>query len=237
VHRERVERIHRKQDDQFSLPFDLVNHADLLVRLGRGAEAETLLGEIDAGIAAGHESYVSRRRRVALLRALRAATEGRIADVGPYATAAQDSSTRSSDNTTLLGTALAEYARAMQGRRLTESTEVQRWGEALASPAQREARYWVARTLVARGERTMACNVVDAALGTARVRDNAELRWRFAATRLLAGGGGAMPPADASVLAGAVRDVAALVTAWRGATAAYFARADLAPLHALVKVK
>ncbi len=69
--RERAEAIHRRQGDQASLPYDLANRADLLIRLGRGGEAAAALDEIDKGIAAGLPAYQSRARRIAFLRIYR----------------------------------------------------------------------------------------------------------------------------------------------------------------------
>ena len=51
--RERAEAIHRRQGDQASLPYDLANRADLLIRLGRGGQAAAALDEVDKGIADG----------------------------------------------------------------------------------------------------------------------------------------------------------------------------------------
>ncbi len=66
--RERAEAIHRRQGDQASLPYDLANRADLLIRLGRGDQAAAALDEIDKGIAAGLPAYKSRARRLTFLR-------------------------------------------------------------------------------------------------------------------------------------------------------------------------
>ena len=71
--RQRAEDIFRRQGDQSSLPYALVNRAEVLTRLGRLEEAEQALAEVDAGIAHGLEAYKGRARRVAALRALGAA--------------------------------------------------------------------------------------------------------------------------------------------------------------------
>lgn len=232
VARDRIEDIHRTQGDQFSLPYDLVNRAELLVRLGRGADAEVLLAQVDAGIASGQESYVGRTRRVALVRALRAATEGRDAEVIRHAPAAVGAGDVTRDSTALLGSALAAYARARLGRAPTPADALLA-RQGVGSPVLREVRYWLARSRAGLATRHEAVALVDAALETAPVQQNAELRWRLAATALLAG-------RDDASNAARWRDVAArgladLRRAWTTHADGYLRRADLAPLHALVQ--
>ena len=89
-YRERAEEIHRRQGNAYVLAFDLTNRAELLIRLGHGEKAETLLREVDAGIAKGIDAYVGRARRQKVLRTLRATIDGRYmeavtlgVDVGP----------------------------------------------------------------------------------------------------------------------------------------------------------
>ena len=55
AYRRRLEAIHRRQQDRVRLAFDLQNTAELLIRLGRGNEADALLRELDEGAAAGLE--------------------------------------------------------------------------------------------------------------------------------------------------------------------------------------
>ena len=79
--RERAEAIHKRQGDKASLPYDLANRADLLIRLGRGDQAAAALEEIDKGIADGLPAYQSRARRLAFLRLFAAATALRCDEV------------------------------------------------------------------------------------------------------------------------------------------------------------
>lgn len=230
--RERIEDIHRTQGDQFSMPYDLVNRAELLVRLGRGADAEFLLAQVDAGIGSGQESYVPRTRRVALVRALRAATEGRDAEILVYATAAVGAGDVTRDSTALLGAALAAYARASLGRRQAPADALLA-RQGIGSPALREVRYWLARGRAALASRDEAVALVDAALETTPVQQNAELRWRLAATALMTGRGDAARAARWREVA--ARDLAGLRRAWTTHADRYLRRADLAPLHALVQ--
>ncbi len=50
--RQRAEEIHKRQGDADILPYDLVNRADLLIRLGRAREADPALLDLEAGITA-----------------------------------------------------------------------------------------------------------------------------------------------------------------------------------------
>ena len=67
------------------LGFDLVNNADLLIRLGRHAEASRLLDEVDRGAIAGIGAYKQRVRRAALMRVLNAAIQHRPDEVARLA--------------------------------------------------------------------------------------------------------------------------------------------------------
>ncbi len=84
--RERAEALYRSLGDHRSLPYALVNHADVLIRLGRRKEAEMPLAELDAGIARKVDMYVDRAKRAAFLRAYAAATAMRCDEMrGPLA--------------------------------------------------------------------------------------------------------------------------------------------------------
>src|SRR4029079_10653249 len=78
--RERREEISRRLQSAAWLAFDLTNHADLLIRLGRFSAAESLLRETEEGAAKGIQAYVGRRRRVSLLRARAASIQLRFTD-------------------------------------------------------------------------------------------------------------------------------------------------------------
>ena len=75
-HRTVSVRLRRALGDTETLPYDLTNQAEVLIRLGRGAEAKPLLSELEAGIASGAGAFPSRVRRLNLLRALLAMTNG-----------------------------------------------------------------------------------------------------------------------------------------------------------------
>jgi tetratricopeptide (TPR) repeat protein len=108
--RERVEEIHKQQQESVALPYDLTNRAHLLIRLGRGTEAEPLLQSVEDGISQRLEAYVGRTRRVRLLRALQAAVNRDFSAV--LAMTASLTGDAEPDSTTLHATALRELALA-----------------------------------------------------------------------------------------------------------------------------
>lgn len=73
--------IHRRQNDQTMVGYDLMNTADLLIRLGRGGEASALLDELEAGIEKKLDAFVPRARRTATLRLLNAAVSRNVPQV------------------------------------------------------------------------------------------------------------------------------------------------------------
>jgi tetratricopeptide (TPR) repeat protein len=92
--RERIDEIHRKLKDRFSLPFDLANHAELLVRLGRTAEARPLITGLEKGLKDDPQAYGGQRDRLTRLQVLIATTERRFADAVRIAERPVDPTTR-----------------------------------------------------------------------------------------------------------------------------------------------
>ena len=84
-YREQIVELHRNLPS--ALPRDLTNHAELLIWMGRKADANRVLDEVEKGIAAGTSTFVEREARTAQLRALQAATELRWSDVIRFAVA------------------------------------------------------------------------------------------------------------------------------------------------------
>ena len=233
--RERLEKMHRDTNDQTLLAYDLVNRADLLIRLGRGAEGEAALAEVDRAIADGRQDYKSRLPRMALMRALRASIEGRYGEVEALALAVHGpASARPGDNA-LFARVLTEHAQARLGRSRTGVTEIAAWPGQASSPALgRELTYWVARTLIERRSFDLAYQVSQLAWEAPPARTNLELRWRMAA---LAAQAAANQPAAPNAASGATMRTAArdelqaLLGQWSQAGATYVARPDLAALR------
>jgi tetratricopeptide (TPR) repeat protein len=235
TYRERIEQVHRERKDVATLSFDLANHADLLIQLGREPEAEPLLAEVDRGVASGVDAFVRRRRQVAKLRALAAAIQQRFAEVERFAAAAAPAPGEPVDDTARWAAALAEYARAQLGTSRTDTAVIATWPAAASTPAaRREISYWVAQTLLARRAPAQAYAVAADAWAAPAVRGNVELRWRLAAVAAQAVRAGAAGPDGASRPARAGEDLRQLMAAWPGAAVAYLERPDLAALRRTV---
>ena len=227
--RERLEKINRDNNDHAMLAYDLVNRAELLIRLGRGGDAEPLLAEVDQAIAAGNTAYRGRSRRVALVRALRASIEGRFGDAERFARMAGDPGAESADNTALFAGVLAEHARARLGTSRAAVDTIASWpGEASAPALGRELTYWAARTLLARRSPGLAFKITEAAWAAAPARANLELRWRLAA---LASSSAPDAGVGATMRASAREDLRTLLGQWSGHGVPYLNRPDLAALR------
>ena len=223
--RERLEKSHRASNDHVSLAFDLVNRADLLIRLGRGAESEAPLAEVEQGIADGRQAYTGRSRRVSLMRALRASVEGRFGDVEKHARLAAGAATDAPSDTALFAQLLSEHARARLGTSQAAVEVIAGWPAQASEPSvRREMTYWAARTLLLRRSPDLARKMSEEAWGEAPARNNLELRWRLAALSAQAGAG-------ATMRASARADLMALLGQWPVPGVTYVARPDLAALR------
>jgi tetratricopeptide (TPR) repeat protein len=226
VLRERIEQTHRASNDHVSLAFDLVNRADLLIRLGRGGEGEAALAEVDKAIAEGRQMYAGRSRRVSLIRALRASIDERFTDVERYTRLVADPKAGTPSDTTVFAWVLAEYARARLGASRTDVAVIAGWPSKASEPSfRREMTYWVVRTLLLRRRPDLARTLSESAWAEAPARSNLELRWRLAALAAQA------PGAPESMRASARADLQALLGQWTGAGVPYVARPDLAGLR------
>lgn len=224
---QRTEAIYRKQGKEASLAATLVRQAEVLILLGHGAEAEGKLAQVDQRIASGLDQDERRPRHVARLRALRAATEGRLADVAAHAAAADVRPPQPADDIALSARVLGEYARAHLGQGRTPPAVIAGWlaeVTSLGTPVgqKRELTYWVALTLLARKDAAVAGQLAGAEWAAVGEKGSPELRWRLAAAAGLSGA--TMPRATET-------GVQALRTLWAGYDAsAYFRRADFTPL-------
>jgi hypothetical protein len=243
AYRERLEPMHRQAKDHSSLPFDLANRADLLIRLGRGEEAEQLLAEIDKASAAGIQTYVARAARVAQLRALRASVERRFVDVGPAAAAVEKASAKPAGSPPtapgglqLYSRLLAEHARAQLGRSQMRPEAIAELPGGATNPVdRREWSYWAAQTLLARREAKLAYAVASEALAAPGTEANLEISWRLAAVAALAAN--RLPPQanSASMRARVQALLDQLSAGWTGAAAIYLGRPDLSALRQAVQ--
>jgi tetratricopeptide (TPR) repeat protein len=232
--RVRLEAMHRANKDSAWLAFDLTNRAELLILLGRGRDAGEPFAEIAQGAASKIQAFVDRAARVSLLRALLACTDLRFVDVEPLANAAGAGATDKA--TALYATVLREYSRARLGTSRTPPQAIADWARASSSAVtRRELSYWIAQTLLARGQHALAYSAASAALAEPGAQGNAELGWRLAAVAALAAKGRAASTDGASMSARASTNVRDLTAAWGAAHAdMYFARPDLQALRKTV---
>jgi tetratricopeptide (TPR) repeat protein len=231
-HRDRIERMHRDQGNHAYLSYDLPNRAELLIELGRGAEAETLLEEVEQAGASGIAAYANRERRVAQLRMLRAATEGRFDAVQSLADEIVAERADTPDRYVRLAVVLLEYARARVGRSRAAPEVITNWAQAPESSVERRTlSYWVARILVARNEPVLALAAVSDALADPVTAGSRALRWRLEAIAEKAVHAGAQPISGVDLSARVSDDTQRLAAEWGGDATTYFARPDLAELR------
>jgi len=178
----RAEEIHRRQRDVASLPYDVTNRAELLIRLGRLGDAEVALEEVAQGIEKGIDGYVGRRRRVSFLRALADVVRNDFRGAAVHAKLFAGQSA-GADSASVLGSALLDFAHA---KRRPTKHPIDPSGSpqviSLGSPAvARERQYWLATAALARGDFRRALD--DAFSGLEQLADvrNDELEWRLAA--------------------------------------------------------
>lgn len=225
--RERAEAIHRRQGDRASLPYDLTNRAELLIRAGRNRDAAVLLDEVQAGIAAGIESYKGRQRRAISLRALNAVTELHCADALPLLDQLV-ADTRATDTASILMPALQRFCHARMGRRpfvplAPPPDDVDR-------ASARERQYWIAAAALHSGDNTAAAQEAERGLSMLGTLPNDELRWRLAAIGAAAARHRGDAAAAATLSTSARAALTRLRTAWQTDVQPYERRPDLAEL-------
>jgi len=233
-HRERREQLNRAKKNGFGLSFDLTSRAELLIRLGRFEEAEIALREVDEGAAAGIDAFKLRLRRTAVLRAMRASIDRKWVLVAPFATQASAGYRAGDppDENYLWGRILAEHALAQQGHSRSPLDVITGWMDKETDRStRRDMAYWVAQTLLARGEHQRALSVAVAARDDPAASGNREQHWRMAVVAGLASQILTKRSVEgASIRAEVLREIDALKAAWPTQAAVYFARPDLALL-------
>jgi hypothetical protein len=226
--RQRREQINRALKNDAALAFDIPNRAELLIRLGRGQDAEGLLQEFE-GKVRGHVSvFENRKNRVPMLRAMRAATEGRWRDVLKLANEVEMQSP-TPDSATRLAGLLTDFARTFAGLSPAGTTPTQPAQSTSMTPAARELAYWEAQTSLATQGYRQAFDQARTVWHYPSANANDELRWRMAAIAVSASQylGGPEKADAATMRAEALRAIQNIKTAWKDAAAAYFRRVDL----------
>jgi tetratricopeptide (TPR) repeat protein len=230
-YRTRVEEIHRRLADASSLPFDLTNRGELLIRLGRGQEAGRLLEEVDEGAAKGVDAFVGRRRRVLLLRALRATTSDRFPEAREYARAALGPKDQRTDATSQMATALLAYVELRGGG-------VKRAGpfakpDAGSLAARREIRYWQLAAMLGAGASQQTLDGARESLAQLAGASSDEFAWRIAAVGVVAARRLARSEEAAALHAQAAAALGRVRTSWKEHANLYERRGDLTALRTL----
>lgn len=229
-HRLRGLEIHRRKSDVSRVAYDLTNTADLLIRLGRPAEASALLDEIDAGVAQKIEAYVGRARRAAALRLMRAAIEQQPADIRQYADSLLQPSAAKPDTGAQLATVLLRYAEALTGSAKPRAASTAPLVGSVASATGREARYWDLLTRLALGD-SRALTGAEETLASRDANLSYEFEWRIAAIGAAAARRLNLPERERPLRARARGALERLRTEWQSDVATYESRADLLELR------
>ena len=229
--RERMEQIHKTQQESVALPYDLTNRAYLLIRLGRGTEAEPLLQAVEDGISQGLEAYAGRARRVRLLRAVQAAvnrdfhgvlneTQSLTGDAKP-------------DSTTLTATALRELALAELHRtdpRLRTTRALLQAVNTSQDDVQ-EVQFLRIAAMVAREDFRAALETVSRTLSDKSLQQSDEVFWRLAAVGAAAARSLGDQERRAQLAEQAGQALDRLREAWNRGTSTYESRPDLVELR------
>ena len=224
--RERAENIHRRLGDTLLLPYDLTNRAELLIKLGRFDEASKVMGEVDAGVAKKIDSYMSRVRRIAYLRALSATLNNQFAQANSLIAAVPKSATPNPTST--LVSALDRYSHAKLGHRVDLSDEPMERGDPATG---RERDYWLAATALARKDMRSAITTATSTIERAKKIGNDELTWRAAAVGAAAARAVGDREQERAFKALAVESRARLRTSWGTQARRYEQRPDLVELR------
>jgi tetratricopeptide (TPR) repeat protein/tRNA A-37 threonylcarbamoyl transferase component Bud32 len=225
--RDRLEGLHKKQQDRGLLPYDLTLRAEILIRLGRIEEAEAPLREVEAGIAERVDSYVGRTQKVLQLRALADTIQLRFEDAERHSSQVLSGSKDTSSTTSRLAAVLLAHARARL-RRPVDARDAIPASDTAGSPAfLLELRYWRASTWLARGQAHAALDEVSAGLKVLDRLPSPEAEWRLgalgaAAARQLSDGAAA----DA-LAARAAAALSRLHDEWKTDAGSYDRRPDL----------
>jgi tetratricopeptide (TPR) repeat protein/predicted Ser/Thr protein kinase len=222
--RERAEAIHRRLGETGSLPYDLTNRADLLIRLGRTGETPPLFAELDKGIAAGIDTYVGRKRRALFLRAFAEATALRCGEASTLLHTFERYGAAGAAGA--LVPALQDFCRARPGSPAPTAVASPEMEPGLA----RERHYWRAAAALRRQEWTAALAESTEGLKKLGTLSNDELRWRLAA--VAAAAAKRLPDARAAEFTATSRQaLERLRGGWQADFDSYARRADLVDLR------
>ena len=229
-YRLRALEIHRRQNEHTLLGYDLVNTADLLIRVGRHDEAVRLLDEIDAGAARGSDAYIRHTRRATVLRAQSAAIQHRHAAARKYAAQVSSATAGEPDVTAQLARAFTDYAATLGGS--TAASRIDDLpGGSVTSPGRREVRYWDLQRRLAAGQWREALQRAEETLAADGAATSYEFQWRIAAIGAAAARQLGEAPREQALRQRAAESRARLHKEWRSDVPGYDSRPDLVELR------
>lgn len=223
--------IHRRQNYLAALPFDLVNRADLLIRLNRHAEGAALLDEIDAGVATKGDAFLPRQRRARVLRAVSAAIQQRQNDVVRYARDFPLPADGQPDPNSQLATVLLQYASALTGGRGNAAAPGAPPAGLTTSVMGRELRYWDLAGRLAHNHMRGALAGAEETVASNGATVSYEFEWRVAAIGAAAARALKDVERERSFRERAQRALDRLRMEWKSDVASYEARSDLSELR------
>ncbi len=228
--RARALEIHTRLNDLATLPYDLVNRADLLIRVGRHAEGAQLLDEIDAGIAKKLDAYLLHGRRARLLRALSAAIQHRPETSSRLARGFPPTEDGKADWRSELAALLLQYSKAPPASRSGRLPDAPLAGKVLLTTG-RELRYWDLAARLMRNDVRGALTGADETLASNGATVSYEFEWRVAAIGAAAARAMRDVERQRVFTERAQRALQRLRKEWKSDVASYDARPDLVELR------
>jgi tetratricopeptide (TPR) repeat protein len=227
-----AESIRRKLGEEELVPIDLTNRAELLLRLGRDAEARALLVTLEEGIARGVDSYRRRAARVSQLHALDAAIAGDFARAVRQAEAALRRAEPSETVSILVRPVLAYARRRLQPGRADRSPVDP---PPAAPELAREHLRWTSRAALAGNDPGEALALATAGLASAQRVGHDELAWQFAAIGTAAAAAIGNTGESDRLRRVYLESYQRLASRWGNAVSAYNTRPDVRELRTLVE--
>jgi tetratricopeptide (TPR) repeat protein len=224
----RSEAIRRSQGDTAILPWDLTNRAEMLIRMGRPADAEPLLREVEAGAAKKIESFVERLRRARVLRALDASIAQRHHATATIARGLIEESAGETDTSGQLARRLLDYAEAEL--RLRKRAGERRWMDEEQARETPELVYWELAARLAAGDGAGTLQHAKTVLDWKVIAASAELEWRIAAVGASAAKTLGKEPEASALAQRAHRRLRQLQETWADSFAEYTNRPDIRDL-------
>jgi tetratricopeptide (TPR) repeat protein len=226
--RERAAPIFRRQGDQTSLAYSLVNRAELLIRLGRAEDANPLLSELESGIAKKLDAYTMLERRTRFLRLFAAVTALRCQDVAKMS-GVVSVDPAAADQSSLVAPAIFAYCDARLNR---PPRPVSAAPDDADAGYLAERAYWLAAAATIRGDAATAQAQSMAGLAKLGNPPNDDLRWQLGAVLSVASGAPGATGVALTQAQGVAREsLARLEADWKDDFGRYRSRADLVDLR------